>query len=424
MRQVFSNRINCLICILLAISLFTCNQPVRQKAKVVEKAASVAEKGTYGFDVAFLAAHQIETIELKDSITNASLLVIPSWQGRVMTSSANGLEGKSFGWINYKLIESGKTSSQFNAYGGEERFWLGPEGGPFSIYFPKGKEQVFANWIVPKELDSTPFELISKSSGSARFKNDFTLANSSGSKLVIGVERSIKLLSKSDVEQSLKLTIGDSLNFVAYETENTLTNKGTTAWTEKTGFLSIWLLSMFNPSEQGVVFIPFKPGLESDLGKVVTDDYFGKVPPDRLKIGEGMLFFKTDGKHRSKIGLSPDRALPFCGSYDPINKVLTLLIYSKPEGKQKYVNSKWGKQKDPLSGDAVNSYNDGPVADGSIMGPFYEIESSSPAAMLAPGGEITHKQQIFHISGNENKLSDITQKLFGTPLTSIVQAFK
>ena len=424
MKHVFPNRINCLIYLLFTISLFACNQPVRQKAKVEEKSVAIAEKGTYGYDVSFLAAHKIETLELKDSITKASLLVIPAWQGRVMTSSANGWEGKSFGWINYKLIESGKVNSQFNAYGGEERFWLGPEGGPFSIYFPKGKEQVFANWIVPKELDSNPFELISKSSGSATFKNDFTLANASGSNLVISIERSIKLLSKSDVEQSLKLPLGDSLNFVAYETENTLTNKGTSAWTEKTGFLSIWLLSMFNPSEQGVVFIPFKPGPESDLGKIVTDDYFGKVPPDRLKIGEGMLFFKTDGKHRSKIGLSPSRALPFCGSYDPINKVLTLLIYSKPEGKHKYVNSKWGEQKDPLSGDAVNSYNDGPVADGSIMGPFYEIESSSPAALLAPGGKITHKQQIFHISGNETRLSEITQSLFGTPISAICQAFK
>jgi hypothetical protein len=88
------------------------------------------------------------------------------------------------------------------------------------------------------------------------------------------------------------------------------------------------------------------------------------------------------------------------------------------------VNSKWGEQKDPLSGDAVNSYNDGPVADGSIMGPFYEIESSSPAALLAPGGKITHKQQIFHISGSESKLSEITQYLFGTPISSISQAFK
>ena len=215
-----------------------------------------------------------------------------------------------------------------------------------------------------------------------------------------------------------------SLNYVAYESENILTNRGNSAWTEKSGFLSIWLLSMFNPSEKGVVFVPFKKGNETELGKIVTDDYFGKVPADRLIRKDEILFFKTDGKCRSKIGLSPQRSLPWCGSYDPQNQVLTLLWFSKPENPSKYVNSKWGKQVDPLSGDAVNSYNDGPVADGSIMGPFYEIESSSPAALLAPGETITHKQRIFHITGDETQLSLITEKLFNVSIPAIKTAFK
>jgi hypothetical protein len=180
---------------------------------------------------------------------------------------------------------------------------------------------------------------------------------------------------------------------------------------------------MFNPSEKGVVFIPFKKGSEAELGKTVTDDYFGKVPAERLIVKDDVLFFKTDGKYRSKIGISPKRALPYCCSYDPTSQVLTLLWYSKPEGDAKYVNSKWGHQDDPLSGDVANSYNDGPVEDGSVMGPFYEIESSSPAAMLAPGEKITHKQRIFHISGDEAKLSSITEKLFNIPISEIKQAF-
>ena len=48
-----------------------------------------------------------------------------------------------------------------------------------------------------------------------------------------------------------------------------------------------------------------------------------------------------------------------------------------------YVNGQWGPQEDPFAGDVINSYNDGPVEDGSIMGPFYEIETSSPGG-LAP----------------------------------------
>ncbi len=44
-----------------------------------------------------------------------------------MTSTANGDSGNSYGWINYKLIESGQYQPHMNGYGGEERFWLSPE---------------------------------------------------------------------------------------------------------------------------------------------------------------------------------------------------------------------------------------------------------------------------------------------------------
>ena len=88
------------------------------------------------------------------------------------------------------------------------------------------------------------------------------------------------------------------------------------------------------------------------------------------------------------------------------------------------MNSKWGDQVSPFNGDVVNSYNDGPVADGTIMGPFYEIESSSPAAFLPAGGSLTHRQRIFHITGSEDKLSLITEKLFNQTIAGIKEAFK
>ncbi len=384
---------------------------------------STMAKGSYGYDVALFERKKIQTIELKDDKQKACLLLVPAYQGRVMTSSANGKNGVSFGWINYKLIESGAVSTQFNPYGGEERLWIGPEGGPFSIYFPEGKEQVFANWVVPKEIDTLPFETVNQTSNSVTFRKEFALTNASGTNLKVGIDRTVKLLSHAEAEQALQISIDKSLNFVAYESENVLTNKGDSGWDEKTGFLSLWLLAMFNPSEKGVVFIPYKTGSETDLGKIVTDDYFGKVPAERLIVKDGVLFFKTDGKYRSKIGISSQRALPYCCSYDQTSKVLTLLWYSKSEGPAKYVNSKWGHQDDPLSGDATNSYNDGPVEDGSVMGPFYEIESSSPAAILAPGEKITHKQRIFHISGDEAQLSLITERLFNLPISVVKQVF-
>ncbi|MEI7527031.1 MAG: DUF6786 family protein [Mariniphaga sp.] len=390
----------------------------------MEESKAVNTPGNYAQDKAFLKSHKIDFIELTDQSRKACLLISPTLQGRVVTSTDNGENGKSYGWINYKYINSGELSSQFNPYGGEERLWLGPEGGPFSIYFQKGKEQSFENWKVPKEIDTESFIVRSQTSSSVSFFKNFALVNASGMKLEVGIERTVKLLAKSNIEEILAINLGDSLSYVAYESENILMNQGKVDWNEKNGFLSIWLLSMFNPTEKAVVFVPFKQGNDAKIGKVVTDDYFGKVPDSRLKQKNGMLFFKVDGKLRSKIGISPNRAKPWCGSYDPASKLLTLVWCSLPEMPMKFVNSKWGKQDDPLVGDAINSYNDGPLADGSMMGPFYEIETSSPAALLSSGEFITHRQRIFHISGNESQLSLLTQKLFGISVTDITKVFQ
>jgi hypothetical protein len=408
--------------ILLLFCAASCAPSGEKKNNQMDKKVTY-EKGSYGYDVTFFSQHDISTIELRDSSSNARVLIVPAYQGRVMTSTTNGPAGISFGWINYDLIASGKVNEQFNPYGGEERLWLGPEGGPFSIYFEKGKEQSFSNWKVPKEIDTVTFEVVATTSRSASFKKDFNLTNYSGTALHIGIERTVTLLTRKETENALGLPLDTSLSCVAYESGNTLTNKGKIDWSRQHGFLSVWLLSMFNPSAKGVVFIPFKKGGEKELGPVVSDDYFGKVPADRLTVKDGMIFFKTDGKYRSKIGIPPPRALPLCGSYDPVRNVLTILWCSLPETVSEYVNSKWGKQDDPLKGDVINSYNDGPNDAGTVMGPFFEIESSSPAAMLPSGGRITHSQRIFHIRGEEEKLDTITISLFGLSLKEIKQAF-
>jgi hypothetical protein len=400
--------------VLLVTFLMSCNSQ-HQKDQY--------SKGTYGYDVEFFKNQQIEILQLKDDVSGAAVLIAPGYQGRVMTSTANGLDGQSFGWINHDYITAGEFNTKFNAFGGEERFWLGPEGGPFSIYFDQGVEQTFENWRVPKELDTTPFDVLEKSNSKVSFQKTFELTNASGTSLKIEVKRTIKLLAKEEVAKTLKTPLGESINWVAYESENVLTNKGENSWNEDTGFLSIWLLCMFNPAEKGVVFLPYNVGEEEELGKIVEDNYFGKVPAENLIVKDGVVYFKVDGKCRSKIGLSPERSTPYCGSYDPETNSLTVLWYSKPEETKRYVNSKWGEQEDPLKGDVLNSYNDGPVADGSIMGPFYEIESSSPAALLNSGESIKHNQRILHITADERYLEEIVQNIFHVSLQDVESVF-
>ena len=390
------------------------------KTRKQEKQMKESEMLTYGEDKSFLKEY-CDLIELSQG--DSKILLSQDYQGRVFTSTATGDKGLSFGWINYKLFRSGNVSEQFNPVGGEERLWLGPEGGPYSIYFEKCKEQVYENWVVPKELDIAPFEVVTRNSQSVSFQKEFALKNYAGNEMNIKIERNVKLLNPQEVADALNCNVDKSLKYVAYESENILTNNGSMTWNNQTGVLSVWMLSMFNPSPNGIVFIPYKTGPVIELGKIVTDDYFGKVPSDRLIITDGVIYFKIDGKFRSKIGISPKRAMPFCGSYDSRNQVITLLWCSLPDIPEKYVNSVWGKQDNPLEGDAINSYNDGPVADGSVMGPFYEIESSSPAAFLQSGEKIKHIQRIFHITGDENELNKVTEKIFNLSISEIKNAF-
>jgi hypothetical protein len=234
----------------------------------------------------------------------------------------------------------------------------------------------------------------------------------------------VRLLDQDRTTKLLSCEIPEDINIVAFETENALTNNGDNAWTKETGMLSIWILGMYTPSPSVTVVIPFKEGSKEELGSVVTDDYFGQVPADRLKIKDGTIFFKADGKYRSKIGISPQRATPFAGSYDAKNNILTIVNYSLPKNNTDYVNALWKLQEEPFGGDAVNAYNDGPLEDGSQMGPFYEIESSSPAANLSPGEKLTHYHRTFHFQGEKEALDEIAKKVLGVGLPEIECVFK
>jgi len=376
----------------------------------VSTSAGAQAPGTFGDDVKFLSTH-VATIVLSDAGGKAQVAVVPAYQGRVMTSTTGGAEGPSFGWINRDLIASGKTLPHMNPYGGEDRFWLGPEGGQFALFFKKGDPFDFDHWQTPAMMDTEPFELVSKTSDTAVFRKDATLVNYSGTEFSVRIERQVKLIDSKRAKELLNLKDIGGANLVAYETVNTLTNTGKAAWTKDTGLPSIWILGMFKPSPQTTIIIPIQEGPDSTLGPKVNDAYFGKVPADRLRVEEDRLFFSGDGQYRSKIGISRRRAKPIAGSYDAGGKVLTLVQFNQPKGAADYVNSMWEIQKEPYGGDAVNSYNDGPPSPGAKpLGPFYELETSSPAAALKPGESITHIHRTFHFQGDEAGLSQISAK--------------
>ena len=408
---------------IVLIALYSCKTDNKRSQNVTNmEGKQTFLRGTFGYDHEMLKEKQ-EIIVLKSDDGQSQVLLSGNFQGRVMTSTLDGPEGYSMGWINHELIQSGEIQEHINAFGGEDRFWLGPEGGQFSLFFKPGVSFDFENWYTPKEIDTEPFDLISSNDLSARFSKKMELMNYSGTMFNLMVNRNIKLLTRDDLKDLLGLSCDSTIKFVGVETENIVTNTGEFAWTKENGMISIWILGMLNPSPGTTIVIPYNNGDESQWGRIVNDEYFGKVPADRLIVGEGVIYFKGDGNHRSKIGLTPMRSKPIAGSYDEERNLLTIVQFSLPDGKTDYVNSMWELQDDPFSGDAVNSYNDGPLEDGSQMGPFYEMESSSPAANLAPGEKIVHYHRTLHFKGEEKDLDPLVKALLGVNIKSIKAAF-
>jgi len=413
------NLTNLVIQLLLIAGLtitISCNP--NQKNKTAET-MNTYEKGTYGYDLQFLQKHK-KPIELKNG--NARVLISPEYQGRVMTSSAGGEEGKSYGWINHGLIAADTINKHINPVGGEERFWLGPEGGQFSIYFKSGSSFDFDNWQTPACIDTESYDLVASSETGAEFSKSIQLENYSNFVFDFDVNRKITLLENDNIKSRLGIVFQEGVKSVGYETVNQLKNTGSAEWKKETGLLSIWLLGMFNPSDEVTIIIPYKTEAISDY--IVKDDYFGKIPSDRLVVKDGIIFFKGDGKQRGKLGIPPQRALPVLGSYDAANQILTVVKCEIPEGVTDYVNSAWELQEFPFKGDAVNSYNDGPVEDGSQMGPFYELETSSPALALKPGETAVYKQSTIHFEGTEEELNAICQQVFGVSLDEVKAVFQ
>ncbi len=375
----------------------------------------------FGSDVEFLRKQfgQNNVIVLSDG--NAEVAVVAGLQARVMTSTFNGASGQSLGWVNRAHIEKmakGESTPHMNPAGGEDRFWVGPEGGQFSYFFKPGSNFVFDDWQTPGVIDIESFNPASIKPRSATFSKKTRLQNYSGTEFDILIDRTIRLLSRQKAQEELRVTLPAGVSLVAYESDNKITNIGNEPWTKATGIPSVWILGMYPSSSSNTVVIPYNPGSDAEMGQVVNDDYFGKVPPNRLQVGDKAIFFKGDGQARGKIGLSPKRARPILGSYDAANKVLTIVQYTKPEGATDYVNSAWKIQDDPFNGDAANSYND----DGNL-GEFFELESSSPVKALAPQESISHVHRTIHMHGEEAELDRIAQATLGVSLEDIKNAF-
>ncbi len=268
---------------------------------------------TFAEDAAFLAKHK-ETIILSSPDGQAKVAVVPGFQGRVMTSTNRGDSGPSFGFINRELIASGKLVPKNYAFGGEDRFWMGPEGGQFAIFFPPGPLEgpyTLDTWQTPACIDSDAYEVDKQTANLVSFTHTATFLNRSGNEFKVRIGRVVHIIEGPSISGLLGIAPPSGCSVVDIETVNTIANIGPTAWDENTGLLSIWNLGMFPPSPQVTVVSPFLGGPDAPPGEAVNTSYFGQVPSNRVRVDSntGHVYFRGDALLRTKIGIAHTHAV-------------------------------------------------------------------------------------------------------------------
>ena len=281
-------------------------------------------------------------------------------------------DGLSFGFINREFIEAGEANKHINNYGGEDRLWLSPEGGQFSLWFKPGVKQTLADWYTPPAFNKGAWKVVTcgVNDSSCTMIAHMQFENASATSFRLDVFRVVRLLDGDALTKlfghaAVAPLAAPGVKSVGYETGNMITNCGE-AMTKPKGLVSMWVLGMMNAGPETIVIVPYNPGEESALGPVVKSDYFGAVPPERLKITPQAILFRAEatGTRRSAFRSGARNTL---GSIDFQNNVLTLVHFNMPEDptKRLYMNNMWGgPHAHPYVGDVVNSYNDGPPAPG------------------------------------------------------------
>ena len=349
------------------------------------------------------------------------VLVCPSLAGRVMGTTYNGNNGDFGGFIDVKAFKEGMNDI-WNNWGGEERYWLCPEGGQFGLMF-QGKKNCFDNYTVQDGINNSKYETVdlSKAGDSLTMKASFNLVNGIGTKFNVDSVRRIRVLDACPYLTGA----GNGVDFVGFQSESTITNVGQKAWEKETGALAHWHLGQFLPGPRVIVIIPFKQG---DIANPpIREDYFEqfvvgqKMPPNRYWLKDGFALFKADGKCRTKIGQNRSRGMGLLASYNLDTNEIVMMEYDFYPNLE-YAASYWYEQPEPYNGDCISFSAEGPGTPAESDGRCYELESMSPAMLLEPGQSFTFRTRTMHMKGPRTTMARICRQQLG-PEIATLEAF-
>ncbi len=353
-------------------------------------------------------------IELTDSTGEARIAVTPDFQGKVMTSTATGLDGISNGWIDRKQMRADDWPNG-GAYGGEDRLWIGPLGGQLSFYYQRIKPLSDQNWLVPAPLRTGSYDVTRVGKTHMHLQTELHLVNFQGTAFDLFIDRKLRIMEHAEAAGNLGVNL-DGLKVVAYEAANQLTNIGPEKWKKETGLCGLWSLGMYPGTDKGVGIIPMGKGTRrSDVDETLTN-----LDKSHWEVRNGVVLYRADAKSWNKIGIPARLCGKVFGSYHTETGILTLIQYQFDPKQELYFNSTVSVQDNPYDGQPVQLYNNGPqdkpVADEAT---FYELESTGYMKELKPGETLSHWHRVYHVVGNEQEIDQVMRNLLGVSLGDV-----
>ena len=163
------------------------------------------EDNSFLSDLNFLKDHDSSLVVLESG--HSKIIVSPKYQGKVFTSTADGDSGTSFGWVHYKAFEVA-PDPHINTYGGENRVWIGPEGGKFSVFFPKDRRWFSITGKRPRPLTPSNGRL-PKTTFPSPDKRNTQRIELCGNQTILCIKRKIKILDNEQIKAALGLDLHD-----------------------------------------------------------------------------------------------------------------------------------------------------------------------------------------------------------------------
>jgi hypothetical protein len=322
------------------------------------------------------------------------IVICPDWNGNVMTSTCDGIDGSSFGLVNVKAIDSGKTDWFYNSYGGEDQLIFLPESGTFVI-------------------DSLPQPSVLRMRRSVRLNADH------GNDAELDIIRTVRLLDRYEIYLIFGNAAAISLDqmdvsFVGFITVNSIVNSAirSPSWSQP---VSLQIRGMFNSGQSTVAIVPFQPVKESESEFSIDTDFFGSSPHGRLRLlpsatSPTAVLLRADGKYRCQVTASRKRVKPILGALDFREGTLTLIAFD--------LELPYSDESDQT----VRAYNHGPSFPGEAeFAQFYEFNLLSLIHELPHGETQTLHQYTLHINADKRTLTYLAQEVLGVEYEQVYE---